>query len=179
MHRSVTLSLAALVVGGCLVACGSDTPEPSFGATVDIDGVETFGDLSRDHTSDDVDYPQSPPVGGEHDPQWVDCTGTVYAEPVRDENAVHALEHGAVWITYSDDLASADVDALVDRVDGQPYTFMSPYSNQASPIVLTGWGVQLSVDGVTDERIDEFLTTYRQGPQTPEPGATCEAGEMS
>lgn len=179
MHRSLVLSLAALVVGVSLVACGSDAPEPTTGATVDIEGVQTFDDLSRDHTTDAVDYAQSPPVGGEHDPQWLDCTGTVYAEPVRDENAVHALEHGAVWITYSDDLASADVDALADRVAGQPYTFMSPYPEQGSPIVLTGWGVQLSLDDISDERVDEFLTAYRQGPQTPEPGATCEAGAMS
>lgn len=179
MHRSLALGLAALVLGGGLAACGSDTPNPPTGAAVAIDGVQTFGDLARDHTTDDVDYAQSPPVGGEHDPQWVDCTGTVYAEPVRDENAVHALEHGAVWITYSDDLVSADVDTLAERVEGQPYTFMSPYPDQTSPIVLTGWGVQLAVEGIDDERIDEFLTAYRQGPQTPEPGATCEAGEMS
>lgn len=178
--RSPALALLLLVASVGLAACGSDTPEaPSSSASSDIEGVQTYGDLSREHTTDDVDYPQSPPVGGDHDPQWVDCTGTVYDEPLRNENAVHALEHGAVWVTYDDGLSDDDIASLAGRVDGQPYSFMSPYPGQSSPVVLTGWGVQLGVDEVTDERIDEFLTTYRQGPQTPEPGATCEAGEMS
>lgn len=176
LSRSVVL----VVAGTLLAACGSDTPDaPASASDTQIDGVQTYSDLSREHTTDSVDYPQSPPVGGDHDPQWVDCTGTVYPEPLRDENAVHALEHGAVWVTYDDSLSPDDVAALADRVDGAPYTFMSPYPGQASPVVLTGWGVQLALDDPTDPRIDEFLTAYRQGPQTPEPGATCEAGEMS
>jgi hypothetical protein len=56
---------------------------------------------------------------------------------------------------------------------------MSPYPDQESPIALTAWGVQLGVDDADDQRIDEFLTTYRSGPQSPEPGATCEAGDMA
>lgn len=143
-----------------------------------IEGVQTFGGLSREHTTDDVDYAQSPPVGGDHDPQWLDCTGTVFDEPVRNENAVHSLEHGAVWVTHSAAASQADIDSLAAKVTGQPYSFMSPYPDQDSPIVLTAWGVQLGVDKANDPRIGEFLTTYRSGQQTPEPGATCEAGEM-
>lgn len=163
------------VVAGC-----STTPEPtSAPSDAGIEGVQTYGDLTRDHTTDAVVYPQSPPVGGDHDPKWVDCTGTVYDEPLRNENAVHALEHGAVWVTYTDEVPVEEVDALTAKVDGEPYSFMSPYADQESPIVLTAWGVQLGVDSADDARIDEFLGTYRSGPQTPEPGATCEAGEMA
>lgn len=173
--RFVTSVVVILALG---TACGTapdPTAEPSDGG---IEGVQTFGDLTREHTTDDVDYPQSPPVGGDHDPQWLDCTGTVYVEPVRNENAVHSLEHGAAWVTYSDEASQEDIDSLAARVEGQPYSFMSPYPDQDSPIILTAWGVQLRVDSADDARINEFLTTYRSGPQTPEPGATCEAGEM-
>ena len=52
---------------------------------------------------------------------------------------------------------------------------MSPYPEQASPIVLTAWNVQLSLENANDERINAFLKKYRQGAQTPEPGATCAA----
>ena len=171
----MVLALASVA----LVACGSDTPAAPEASDAEIDGVQTYSDLSRDHTDDDVDYPQSPPVGGDHDPVWVDCTGTVYDEPVRDENAVHSLEHGAVWVTYDESLSDDDIATLAESVDGEPYTFMSPYAGQSSPVMLSAWGLQLGVDDVSDERIDEFLTAYRQGPQTPEPGATCEAGEMT
>lgn len=177
--RSGRLGLFVLLVVGLLIAagCAGSTPTaepPSEG----IDGVQTYGDLARGHTEDTVDYAQSPPVGGDHSPDWLDCTGSVYREPVPNENAVHSLEHGAVWITYDDTVTADDLDALSALVDAQPYTLMSPFPGQPSPIVLTAWGVQLGVDTADDPRIEEFLTEYRQGPQTPEPGATCESGMM-
>lgn len=172
------MGLTALGVSvGLLTGCSEPSPtaEPSDEG---IAGVQTFGDLTRGHTEDPVSYPQSPPVGGDHSPQWLDCTGSVFDEPVANENAVHSLEHGAVWVTHDGSLSDADVAALTERVDGQPYTFMSPYPDQESPVMLTAWGAQLGVDASDDPRIDEFLTGYRQGPQTPEPGATCESGMM-
>ncbi|MCZ3389507.1 MAG: DUF3105 domain-containing protein [Actinomycetia bacterium] len=171
-----TLAVSVVFALGSLVGCSINaepTPEPTDGG---IEGVQTFGDLARDHTTDDVEYPHSPPVGGDHDPQWMDCTGTVYEQPLRNENAVHSLEHGAVWITYTDAVSQADIDALAAKVEGQPYSFMSPYPDQGSPITLTAWGVQLGLESADDPRVDEFLTAYRSGPQTPEPGATCGSG---
>jgi hypothetical protein len=166
-----------LVASFALVSCAEPAPtsEPSDQG---IDGVQTYGGLTRGHTEDPVDYPQSPPVGGDHNPAWLDCTGTVFDQPVQNENAVHSLEHGAVWITYDDSVSVDDVAALSSLVDGHPYSLMSPYPDQASPIMLTAWGVQLGVDDADDSRIEEFLTAYSHGPQTPEPGATCESGIM-
>ena len=62
------------------------------------------------HTEGNVDYAQTPPAGGPHDPVWQNCG--FYTEPVRDENAVHSLEHGAVWITYLPSLPQDQVDRL-------------------------------------------------------------------
>ncbi len=42
-----------------------------------------------------------------------------------DENAVHALEHGAVWVTYTAKARKADVDALAAKVKKTPYSLMS------------------------------------------------------
>ncbi len=41
-------------------------------------------------------------------------------------------------------------------------------------MVASAWNTQLELDGVDDPRLDDFVTEYRQGPQTPEPGASCE-----
>ena len=179
--RAVVLG-AVLLAGVGLVGCSSsspaaDAPQPS-GSSGGIAGVKTYTDLTRNHTTADVTYPQTPPVGGDHDPDWIDCTGQVYTQPLRNENAVHSLEHGAVWLTYNSDVSSKDVATLAKQVDGRQYSFMSPYPDQPAPIMLTAWGLQLSVDSATDPRIDEFLSTYAQGPQTPEPNAPCAGGIM-
>jgi hypothetical protein len=128
----------------------------------------------RNHTDGPVSYPDSPPMGGNHSPVWADCTGTVYTRPVANENAVHSLEHGAVWVTYRPGLAAAGVAALQALVQGRDYTLMSPYPSLDRSVSVQSWGYQLKTDDPADPRIKRFVTTYRQNPKTtPEPGATC------
>lgn len=150
----------------------------SLGSDGKIEGVQSHGDLSREHVQTQVDYPQSPPVGGQHHPMWADCTGTVYDEPVRDENAVHSLEHGAVWITYRPDVAPEQRERLRGLVSGTDYRMMSPYPDQPAAVMATAWGKQLALDSAGDDRLESFLEAYTQGPQTPEQGATCAGGGM-
>ncbi|MHA7262791.1 DUF3105 domain-containing protein [Arthrobacter sp. TMN-37] len=139
-----------------------------------IEGVATFEDLGREHTDADVTYEQSPPVGGDHSPVWLNCG--VYTEPVPDTNAVHSLEHGAVWISYQPELEKAGIDALTELVGSRGYVVLSPYADQESPITASAWGVQLEVDSADDPRLAAFMEKYIQGEQTPEPGATCSGG---
>ncbi|MGW5371121.1 DUF3105 domain-containing protein [Streptomyces sp. NPDC004009] len=147
--------------------------------TTGADGVRTWsGKLSRTHVTSKVSYPMHPPVGGNHNPVWLNCNGDVYTEPVQDENAVHALEHGAVWVTYTKKVGKADVDALAAKVKKTPYSLMSPYENQAAPLILSAWGHQVTVKSASDPEVDKFFATYVQGKQTPEPGASCTGGAM-
>jgi len=143
------------------------------------DGVRTWtGKLSRTHVTGTVNYPMRPPVGGNHNQVWLNCNGDVYTKAVHDENAVHALEHGAVWVTYTDKAKKSDVDTLAAKVKQTPYSLMSPYTNQTSPIELSAWGHQLSVTSASDPKVAKFFETYVQGKQTPEPGASCTGGTM-
>jgi hypothetical protein len=128
------------------------------------------------HTAADVDYPETPAVGGRHDPEWADCTGTVYAAEIRPENAVHSLEHGAVWVTYDPALAGPDdVATLTQLVDGRPGLMLSPYPDQGAVVSLQAWNHQVQVGSADDPRIVEFIDLLVFNPDTtPEPGATCE-----
>lgn len=137
-----------------------------------LDAVEEFT-VTRDHTTDPVTYEQNPPVGGDHHPTWLNCG--VYGEPVPNELAVHSLEHGAVWVTYRRDLPADQVAVLADAVP-DTYIVLSPVDDLPAPVVASAWGVQLQLTGVDDPRLEEFITQYRQGPQTPEPGAACTGG---
>jgi len=137
-----------------------------------LDAVKTYT-VTRDHTTDPVTYEQTPPVGGNHSPAWLNCG--VYPEAVPDVLAVHALEHGAVWVTYRPDLPAAQIDTLKESIP-DTYMVLSPREDLPGPVVASAWGTQLVLTGADDPRLAEFITTYRQGPNTPEPGAACTGG---
>lgn len=137
-----------------------------------LDAVRSF-EVTAKHVTTPVTYAQSPPVGGDHNPIWLNCG--VYDRPVKNELAVHALEHGAVWVTYRPDLPAAQVEQLASSVP-DTYMVVSPYEGLSAPVVASAWGAQLELTGVDDPRLEEFVREYRQGPQTPEPGAACTGG---
>ena len=67
------------------------------------------------------------------------------------------------------------MEQLVDSVPSD-YVVVSPYEGLPAPVIASAWGHQLELDGVADPRLAEFIREYRQGPQTPEPGAACTGG---
>jgi hypothetical protein len=143
-------------------------------ADTGIQGVESAEITDRNHTTDDVDYPENPPVGGPHDQVWQNCG--FYSEPVQDENAVHSLEHGAVWITYSPDLPDDQVEILRGLATPCEYVVVTPRDDLPSDVVASAWGFQLQLDSADDPRLQQFLDQYVQGQQTLEPGAACTGG---
>ncbi|MBX9393044.1 DUF3105 domain-containing protein [Streptomyces sp. TRM72054] len=177
--------VAGLVVGGVVLlqsqSDDSDTAASDSKTTgkfvTGADGVKTWqGKLTQNHVTTDVKYPMEPPVGGDHHQVWMNCNGDVYTKEIPRENAVHSLEHGAVWVTYTSKADKADVDALAEKVKKTPYTLMSPDEQQKDPIMLSAWGHQRTVTGADDPNVDKFFETYVQGKQTPEPGAACTGG---
>jgi hypothetical protein len=123
-----------------------------------------------------VAYDKFPPFGGPHDSVWAACNGVVYNTPVRNENMVHPLEHGAVWIAYNDkQVTGPALDTLKAKVTGQTYILLSPYPDLDKPISLQSWGHQLKLDSADDPRIDQFIRALRTNPyQHPEVGGTCD-----
>ena len=168
------LLIIFLIVHGISGGGASSAGTASVGT---IPGVVTYTNLARTHVTGTVTYAQNPPVGGPHNLVWLNCG--IYAAPVHNENAVHSLEHGAVWITYQPTLASAAVQHLISLVKGQSYVILSPYPGLPAPVVASAWGVQLKVQTAYDPRITQFIHAYEQGPQTPEPGAPCSGGTGS
>lgn len=89
---------------------------------------------------------------------------------------MHSLEHGAVWISYKQDLSPAEVATLTALTKGIPYVLLSPHPKQTAAITATAWGAQLAVTDAGDTRLPVFIKAYAMGPQTPEPGAPCAGG---
>ncbi|MEV7070752.1 DUF3105 domain-containing protein [Streptomyces sp. NPDC093990] len=190
-NRILTIGAAVVVVAGLVVGSvvlvQSQSDDDSTAAdgkgkgkghfVTGSDGVKTWkGTLGRNHVTKTVSYPMEPPVGGDHNQVWMNCNGDVYTKAIGTMNAVHSLEHGAVWVTYTSAAKKADVDALAAKVKKTPYTLMSPDDKQKDPIMLSAWGHQRTVTGASDPNVDKFFEKFVQGEQTPEPGAACTGG---
>ncbi|PWS40648.1 hypothetical protein DKT74_31730 [Streptomyces sp. ZEA17I] len=174
---SVAVVLALVAGGGYLVYQANEKDKKEDQArNSPVTGERTWKDLKQGHVETKVDYPMTPPVGGDHSQVWMNCNADVYTEEIPKENAVHSLEHGAVWVTYNDKASEADVKALTEKVKSTPYSLMSPVKDQKDPLMLSAWGKQVTVDSASDSRVNQFFTKYVQGPQTPEPGAACTGG---
>ncbi|KUO23087.1 DUF3105 domain-containing protein [Streptomyces dysideae] len=189
-NRILTIAASVVVVAG-LVAGGvfvvrsqsddsseaADAKQPTGSFITGADGVKTWkGKLTQTHVTKTVKYAMEPPVGGDHDQVWMNCNGDVYTKELNNMNAVHSLEHGAVWVTYTSKASEADVAALAAKVKQTPYTLMSPDEKQKDPIMLSAWGHQRTVTGASDPNVDKFFEKYVQGEQTPEKGAVCTGG---
>jgi hypothetical protein len=142
-------------------------------------GTAVFAEPDHDHVTGTVRYDRIPPAGGAHNDVWLNCG--VYSEPVRNENAVHSLEHGAVWITYRPGLASAGVARLHRFVKAhykgeERYLILSPYAGLPALVVASAWGRQLRLKGPGDPRLGEFVARFAGGGQGGEAEGPCSGG---
>ena len=166
---------AAVLIVGLIVASIVFAPAPPASYTpggdgAEIEGVETFENVTE-HVEGTVDYEQSPPAGGPHNQVWLNCG--IYDQPVPNENAVHSLEHGAVWVTYNPaELSGEELETLESKLPDS-YVILSPYEDLDAPIAVSNWNHQLKVDSADDERIGEFFEEYWRSADVPEPGASC------
>jgi hypothetical protein len=163
--RRLIVALAATVL---LAGCGSSSaPTPS---AAPIPGVDVVNGLPHTHfLGVHLTYSRTPPLGGDHSPYPMTCA--VYTTPVPNENAVHSLEHGGVWLTYQ---PGVDPAPLVTLTGIDPsYVLVSPYPGQPSKVIATAWGLQLRVDSATDPRLRAFVEQYHAGGQGGEKGAAC------
>ena len=180
--RHVLLASSTLVVVAIvatIVFSGSKNPSFSGSRLGVPKGTQLFAEVNKQHVSGTVQYDRTPPAGGDHNATWLNCG--VYNYAVQNENAVHDLEHGAVWITYRPSLSPTEVNKLVSFVEShyvgvQKYLTLSPYAGIPSPIVATAWGAQLDLQRSTDPRLLQFVTHFARGDQGGEPGAPCTGG---
>ncbi|MBG6055469.1 hypothetical protein IWX81_001892 [Salinibacterium sp. CAN_S4] len=184
-RRNRRIGIGAAIVAGVAVlslAVGfivvGSTPKPNPD-DIDIAGLTEFPGLTSVHVGPEpVDYEaaydMNPPAGGDHYATWLNCG--VYEQPQPNENAVHALEHGAVWVTYDPEaLDDAEIASLRDAVPST-YSVLSPFPGLPAPVVISAWGAQVQLEGVDDPRMQSFISKYWKSASAPEPGAPCTGG---
>jgi len=178
------VAVAVLVLGGLLGACSDDSSgELSDGGASEvlgdadegIDGVQAIRVYYSDpvHTDGPVAYDLRPPAGGMHNDAWWTCG--FYDEVLPDEQVVHDIEHGAVWLAYDADLPDEDIEVIHELARANPKVIATPYPDLAEDeaVVATAWSRQLRLDAVGDPRLAAFVEQYQDGSQAPESGASC------
>ena len=126
----------------------------------------------REHVADGAksEYHTNPPSSGPHygsPAEW-----GVYDKPLQDEQVVHNLEHGGVWISYKPTISDTAKDKL--KTIAKSYrskVILTPREANDKDIALVSWGraykFNLNPDGTFDESsVNNFIKKYKNtGPE--------------
>ena len=152
---------AGLIVGGLywMVNASQTAEENRLGEKVSI--------MNRDHISvgDSHDaYNSNPPTSGPHagPARW-----GFSSEEILDENAIHNLEHGGIWISYKN--IDDDSIEVLEKIAKQnsASVIVSPREENDTNIAVTSWGRLMRLDAVNEDLINEFIRQNKN--KSPEP----------
>ncbi|MEX2013853.1 MAG: DUF3105 domain-containing protein [Parcubacteria group bacterium] len=152
-----------LVIGyGLFLLAQNAVPDgEDFSVAHSIQGQQHI-DVGSSHPS----YNSNPPSSGWH---YVSpARGGFYNEMLPDEQVIHNLEHGDIWIAYHPG-TSEEIRDMLESFAGQ-YVVVSPRTGNGGDISLVAWGrvdTFSAEDGIVDEgRIRDFIKRYdNRGPE--------------
>lgn len=133
-----------------------------------VEGTVEFDIVSRTHIAQGTTgsgYNSNPPTSGPH---WNGpAKNGVYESPLADEQAIHNLEHGYVWISYKSDVGDDVKNKLKDIVKEDEWkVILTPRDANDSKIALAAWGRVLKMDEPDYDKVKDFIKTYRnRGPE--------------
>ncbi len=163
--KLLLIYLGVLVVVGALgfwLYKSSETKPQTFpGQTFENQGQTHIDQGATDHPA----YNSNPPTSGWHWPQ--PAAWGAYKTPQPDEQLIHNLEHGGIWISYKPDRVDADTIAkLEDFTKRYPLIVVEPRDKDDAPITLAAWTHLQNLDQYDERTILEFIEAYHnKGPE--------------
>jgi len=129
---------------------------------------EEFPELGRSHIDPGTPhdpYNSNPPTSGPHYAQPADWG--IYSTPLPDEELIHNLEHGGIWISYKD--IDADMLSKLEAVaKANPGSVvLTPRAADDTKIALAAWTRLEKLDGYDEAKILEFIKANKN--KSPEP----------
>ncbi len=160
----IVLGTVVLLGGLVWVSSQDPTKQPPLGQEVEV--------LGRDHIprgSEHPAYNSNPPTSGWHDAEA--AAEKIYPEPILDEQAIHSLEHGRVWVTYRpenvDEATRGELESVV-----RPFlskALLSPRPANDHALAAVSWGRIQTWEAWNDQsktELKEFLERNRdRGPE--------------
>ncbi|MEX0934002.1 MAG: DUF3105 domain-containing protein [Candidatus Paceibacterota bacterium] len=122
-------------------------------------------------------YNSNPPSSGWHYSSV--AQGGFYTEPLADENVIHNLEHGDIWISYLPSI-SGEARDMLERFSGR-YVVVSPRTENEGDVSLVAWGrvdtFNLEEAADAEGRIKDFIKRYdNRGPEKVRGGVPSHGG---
>jgi hypothetical protein len=125
--------------------------------------------MGEDHIASDAPLPEynsNPPTSGPHYGQT--AQSGFREDSVPDQNIIHNLEHGDIWIAYHPRV-SDDVKDVLKRFAGAK-VIITPREANDTDIALASWGrldtFNVENNTVPERRIKDFITRYsNKGPE--------------
>lgn len=153
--------LAVLIAGGIYWAMTTTqkSNEARPGESVSIVSQEHVA-LGEPHEG----YNSNPPTSGPHagPAPW-----GFSEQEIADENAVHNLEHGGIWISYKN-LEPDQIDELKAVAQSNRLSvIVSPRASNDAPIAVASWGRLLTMETVDVDQITDFIKANKN--KSPEP----------
>lgn len=138
---------------------------------VSLEGkVEEFEIEGTNHVGpgEKVSYNTNPPTSGSH---WATPADWRFNDnELPDEQLVHNLEHGGIWITYkpsliaqgsNEDLDEASINRLKDIAKNNSNSVViTKRDNNDNPIVVASWGRMMKLSEVDEALIQKYIDTY-------------------
>lgn len=158
------LVIIALVIFGLTVLVRGELPQGE-------DVSQRFEDQGRQHIDVGAQHPpysSNPPSSGWHYGQTIQTGFYDVGENVFDENIIHNLEHGDIWIAYHPRISDEAREEL--RTFAAAKVVVASREANDFDVSLVAWGRVDSFDlengTVPTQRIQDFITRYtNRGPE--------------
>lgn len=112
-----------------------------------------------------------PPTSGKHASP---VAWDVYDTEIRDDQALHNLEHGGIYVSYRPDLPKDQVEKM-KKLLFEPFSdsdfkprkvIMAPRASNDSPIVLSSWQRSQALESFDEAVIKEYyLANFGKSPE--------------
>lgn len=157
--------LAIVVVSVFAVMIALKKPEPPRPGTEQAD-------YGREHVNSKEYGGDQPPTSGSHASP---LTWGVYDTEVRDDQAIHNMEHGGVYVSYQPNLPKDQIKELTSLLSApfsdskfQPKKIvLAPRVKNKYPIELSSWRRSEALTSYDQQKIEDYIT--RNLGKSPEP----------
>lgn len=163
----VIVSVGIIFISKSNIGKAEDTSKP-VPVSKNVPGTQEFAIVGREHIESGTpggNYNSDPPTSGPH---WNGPANKgVYDKEFPDEQLIHNLEHGYIWISYKPGVGDDVINKLKAIVEKNDWKIvMEPREKDDAKIILAAWGRLLKMDDLNENTVRDFINTYRnRGPE--------------